>query len=456
MNKKVLASSLVALILCLCLMVGCTFALFTSESKNNVTVSGGRVKVISTIDQQITTYSREQITAENGVFANKGTASLDENGDLSLKNVTPGDKVELKVNILNQSNVAVKYRIKVAITGDLAQALVVTATYPNANSAVVLLANNKTEWEDIDTDQTLDVLLSVELPINADKDYMEKTADIAITVEAIQANGTDLIETEVTAAALEQIITTANDNGEINVDKNYALAAGETWTPIVLSATSLNSDKKFVINGNNYTISGLNAPLFAESLTTADEIIINDLIIDNANVVSENDTGSGVFFDYVDNVKALTLNNCHIINSNLSGSRTGGFIGWANGNESGGDRTVFSFVNCSIKNSVISGNGTVGGIVGHAGAHNNTLTTFTDCVVEDCVLTSYDDSYRVGAIIGTANIGEVTITTCTSNNNTLKQDNKGVEILRPEGQTDLYGRFVPGTSGKLTVDGQSK
>ena len=45
--------------------------------------------------------------------------------------------------------------------------------------------------------------------------------------------------------------------------------------------------------------------------------------------------------------------------------------------------------------------------------------------------------------------GEVTISGITESGNTLSQTGK----TAPAGQSNLYGRFVPGSSGKLTIDG---
>ena len=54
-----------------------------------------------------------------------------------------------------------------------------------------------------------------------------------------------------------------------------------------------------------------------------------------------------------------------------------------------------------------------------------------------------------GKVVGTANVGEVTINHTVSTGNTLAQDGK----TAPADQSELYGRFVPGTTGKLTIDG---
>jgi hypothetical protein len=67
------------------------------------------------------------------------------------------------------------------------------------------------------------------------------------------------------------------------------------------------------------------------------------------------------------------------------------------------------------------------------------------------VLSSTDDGeWRTGVVVGTANVGEVTISNITESGNTLTQTGK----TAPTGdKRNYYGRFVPGTTGKLTIDG---
>ena len=65
------------------------------------------------------------------------------------------------------------------------------------------------------------------------------------------------------------------------------------------------------------------------------------------------------------------------------------------------------------------------------------------------MLSSTDDGeWRVGVVVGTANVGEMTISGITESGNTLTQTGK----TAPDGQSNLYGRFVPGTTGKLVID----
>ena len=49
MKKKVLLSAVVTIALCLCLIAGSTFALFTSKSETNIAVTAGNVDVTASV-----------------------------------------------------------------------------------------------------------------------------------------------------------------------------------------------------------------------------------------------------------------------------------------------------------------------------------------------------------------------------------------------------------------------
>ncbi len=262
-----------------------------------------------------------------------------------------------------------------------------------------------------------------------------------------------------TAEQLKAILTGFTDagsgNGTVEITNDIVLS--EAWTPVKVDG--YNGAGVITINGNGHTISGLTDTLLAGGFAGNSGIVINDLTIANANITSSNDQGYGAFINCVDSMPKIELNNCHLVDSTITdtlGARVGGLIGWTagyNDPNNGPVDTMITINGCSVTGCTITAAGSVGAIIGHAGNNPATYHTITNCVVENNILTSNDDGYRVGAIVGTANVGEVTITNCTSKGNTMLQNNKGTETPRPEGQSDLYGRFVPGTTGKLTIDG---
>lgn len=294
----------------------------------------------------------------------------------------------------------------------------------------------------------------------ANKNSMD-AEHLTVIIDNKYVLGTETPKQTVTVATAEELkeklttLTSAGSgNNVINIDGDFQLANGETWTPVTVDG--YNGAGVITINGNGHTIKGLNAPLIAGGFAGKSGVVIKDLTLENVTI---NDTtsnqGIGAFIGNVDSMPQIDLDNCHLINSNITstdGARVGGLIGWTSGYNNPNDgpvNTCVSITNCSVENCAITAKGSVGAIIGHAGANPATYQTITGCTVKDCTLTSTDDGgWRVGVVVGTANVGEVTIKNITTDNNTVTQTGK----TAPEGQSDLYGRFVPGETGKLTID----
>jgi len=238
---------------------------------------------------------------------------------------------------------------------------------------------------------------------------------------------------------------------KINADLDMSTV---NWTPITVDG--YHGADIVTIDGQGHTITGLTAPLFAGGFAGGSGIVIKNLTIADSDIVSKNTLGSGAFIESVDSMAVITLTNCHLKSSTVTGgagSRTGGLIGWTAGYSNVNDGPVKTYVtisDCSVIDCTITCDGSVGGIYGHAGNNDWTYSTVENCIVKDCKLNSTDDGgWRVGVVVGTANVGELTISGITSSGNTLTQTGK----TAPAGQSDLYGRFVPGSTGKLTIDG---
>ena len=182
-------------------------------------------------------------------------------------------------------------------------------------------------------------------------------------------------------------------------------------------------------------------------------IVIRNLTISGSTIVSSNDTGSGAFIEDVDSMQSVILDDCHLVDSNLSGSRTGGLIGYTSGYDNVNDGPVDTYITisgCSVTGCTITGSGSVGGIVGHSGANPATYTSITNCKVSGNNIVSKDDGgWRVGSIVGTCNVGETVITGAVLSDNTLTQGASEA----PECHSDEFGRFVASGTGTLVIDG---
>lgn len=243
-------------------------------------------------------------------------------------------------------------------------------------------------------------------------------------------------------------------NVTVTIDKDYNLTDYD-WT--ALPVDGYNGAGIVTVEGNNHTITGLNTSLFAGGFAGTSGIVIKDLTLDNVSIEdTTNEQGIGAFINNVDSMPKIELNNCHLTDSTITstgGARVGGLIGWTSGYNKKDDGPVDTYItvtNCSVENTKITAKGSVGGIIGHAGANPATYHTFTNNTVTGCTLHSTDDGgWRVGVVVGTVNVGEVALNNTTESGNTVTQTGK----TAPAGQSNLYGRFVPGTTGKLVIDG---
>ena len=194
MKNRIIVSSILTIALCLSMIAGSTFALFTSESKVDIAVTSGTLDVDAVINNDLQLSSLG--VAQTGTFANGGTATLA--GDtLTLDKLTPGDKATFSITVTNNSNVAMNYRFVWSVEGDL---------YPFLTATVdgVALVNNSTPYTLWDTSvNTKTFAVVVELPQGVDNDAQNKTANISFKVEAVQGN----------VDVVDNIIYSTDENG---------------------------------------------------------------------------------------------------------------------------------------------------------------------------------------------------------------------------------------------------
>ena len=231
---------------------------------------------------------------------------------------------------------------------------------------------------------------------------------------------------------------------------------GKNWTPV--GVDGYHGQGVITLNGNGKTITGLSAPLFAGGFAGKSGIVIKDLTIAGADINdTTNNQGIGAFINCVDSMTRIELDNCHLKNSKIvstGGARVGGLIGWTSGYNNQNDGPVdtkVTLTNCSVENVTIEAKGSVGGLIGHAGANPATYHTITGCTVKDSTLkcTETGKSWRVGDLVGTANVGQVTVDAATSaSQNILMQENAGTQ--KPE--DSIFGRKEVGTDGLVIID----
>ena len=194
-KSKTFLGAVLSIALCASLIAGATFAIFTSESKVNIAVTSGTVKVTATVSDLNAT-SPEKITSEGTVvggyvagFTNGGSADYNGN-EITLTNVTPGDKVTFNITVKNESTVKVQYRTRVVASEDngLFGALKIKiGDYTGMGISA---------WEALEVNSADKVLAcEIELPTTTADEYQGKACKIAFTVEAVQGNAETVNDT---------------------------------------------------------------------------------------------------------------------------------------------------------------------------------------------------------------------------------------------------------------------
>lgn len=431
-HTKTFVSAIIVIMLSICIIAGQTFALFTSSDKIDISISAGKVNVSASIDKtSLKVYSKDvEQTSETPegakLFENSGAAYFDENDNLVLERVTPGDKVTFNIDVTNNSNVDVMYRVIWSVTGELASALVKTVNG-------VAITSNTSDWAewDITTGYVKNLALSVALPLDTVDTYQEKTATISYAVEVVQANA-DLPDewdgtadtswytdnpdaTEYTLSTAEQLaglaqlmdddssmITVMNGDAEelrsifygktIYLDKDFDLyLEDENGEPKCFDPIgSYRQDKFFdgTFDGQGHTISNLNQNTWAldngyyyGDLGLGLFGMIQDATIKNLKMDSANISGESAICGTVAATAygKCTFENIDIINSKVADYQyyAGGIVGWASGDH--------EYKNCNIAESTTIGGqwgdfgNANGGLIGGIGSSGTYL--FKDCTV---------------------------------------------------------------------------
>ena len=257
-------------------------------------------------------------------------------------------------------------------------------------------------------------------------------------------------------ATLADAFAAANKTGDTVIELLDDInMTGKNWTPV--GVDGYHGQGVITLNGNGKTITGLSAPLFAGGFAGKSGIVIKDLTIAGADINdTTNNQGIGAFINCVDSMTRIELDNCHLKNSKIvstGGAHVGGLIGWTSGYNNQNDGPVdtkVTLTNCSVENVTIEAKGSVGGLIGHAGANPATYHTITGCTVKDSTLkcTETGKSWRVGDLVGTANVGQVTVDAATSaSQNFLTQENASTQ--KPE--DSIFGRKEVGTDGLMII-----
>ncbi len=420
-KKKIIATSVLSLAMCASVITGATYALFTSESETNISINAGNVKLVATLN--LTGTSSMGVDMPKGTFENGGTASIDK-GTITLERMTPGDKAEFEILLDNQSNVAIQYQTIVKQVSDtgLFDGLVIMIEGEEFTTTKVydwvFLAEKEQPADNV-------IEVSVELPEDAGNEYKGTSTQLSVAVNAVQGNATtenpDVDTTYIyTASDLVSFAKSVNAGNNYS-GKTVMLAddidlAGIEWTPIGQTGATTFSG---VFDGQEHTISNLN-------------VDISDL--------TGNDDGAGLFGWIEEHTASVQIKNVNIDKANVKGHQyAGGLVGYIGG---AGAHVISD---CSVTNSTLEANKSVGAIFGHTAT--NVLTVSKVTATDNIIIGALSGrEFGVGAIFGRSNGGSV-----TTMSKVTVEDN----VISQEGATSAQVSDYYGTCyGTFVLDGK--
>lgn len=273
MKRNIIVSAFLAIALCLSVVAGATFALFTSSAKVNLSITSATVKLSDVTVENRQMYSLVDVNpdtlegteidrTEEGTFYLGGTVDYD-NGTFTINKMAPGDRITFDIKVANESNIPVKYRAVISDPegSNLTDVLVITVNNE------MYLGKSETDYADLAVGEAAVIPVKVELPVSASDDLAGKTVTLTVTVEAIQGSvkpveKAPLIFTEDGEYELEDMrvngvdgvlqvngsqLTINGDGKLVAVGGIYAGNGGEYST-----AVWADKGAKVIINGGTY------------------------------------------------------------------------------------------------------------------------------------------------------------------------------------------------------------
>ena len=409
--KKILLTSILSVVMCISLIAGATFALFTSESEVNIAVTSGKidVKAVAEIDTSNTSFG----LAQSSATVNGSNVIIDK--------IIPMDYVTVNVNVKNNSNVSAKYRaiIESLDSNALANELAIEIDGKEFTGMAY------TAWTDLapETDgQT--IVIKIELPKEATEGQGE-TCNYSVYVEAVQANAgvTDFNDrasngeyTIYDKVDLYQFANSVN-SGVSYKDKTVTLMEDvdieyTPWAPIGTigsNGSSTNFDRSFrgTFDGNNKTVSNYKVMSYgwAGLFGLAHTATIKNLTVENVEFTANRLAGGvvGQLYGSLENVHANNVTGTVVPNEISddvydNGDKVGGIVGWLGDN--GNNRTIN---NCSVSNITLNAYRDVGGIAGYAAkSTTGSCNSATDVTITADQSVNYygDKAFNAGGIIG--------------------------------------------------------
>jgi len=443
MKKKALFSSILSIVLCLTMISGATFALFTDSETVNIAVTAGTVDIDVTVENvEVKSYDKAWAPATAtedgavGAFTNGGAATVKGNKVL-IDKITPGDGVRFELVVTNNSDIEIEFFTKLGLV-DGVKLFKGMEMYIDGESTPYTGITRASGWKHLTTRETGEVArvaVELELPYlsTSQNDLMGEEMEMYFTVQAVQGNASSADKEAVKAGYTHlynvtdlQLFAENVNIGNAYEDQTVVLMdnidlAGINWAPIGNVTFDRAGDGSYEVkaafkgtfDGQNYKISNLtinNPEANGVALFGAvDNATVKNIKVENVDITADG-TAAAIVGYCINYSKPSTIENCHVsgdISIVADWAYVGGIAAYGHANIS----------KCSVidttteKGAITSENrNAVGGIMGW-----NYGSTVTDCVVKNLDLTAWSGVAGVEGYVP----GAHTVSGCTVENVTL-------------------------------------
>ncbi len=371
-TAKAFVMSLLALMMCLSMLVGTTFAWFTDS------VTSGVNKIVAgNLDVDLVDKDGNSLAGQTLDFVKAEGAE----GEEILWE--PGCTYKLpEIYIKNNGTLALKYKILVdGLDGDakLLEAIAWTVKMGEENVDLATYEGHLAAG----AKDAAPLVLQGHMKETAGNEYQGLTAKgISITVLATQdtvehdsfnntydenalfdgeiATAEDLAKFLDTVAANHGAFSQKYENGEWINTSTYYNATAKLVNDIDMTGVAWSKDVKvleysnIVIDGNGHSIQNLTTTgglLGKVSIDFNSTLTVQNLTLDNAAVTGKDYNGVVAAGAFVGSGGAVKYLNCHVINSNISGAKyAGGFVGY----DSTGGSTPLKTKGCTVENTIVT------------------------------------------------------------------------------------------------------
>ena len=506
-TRRALFTSIMALVMCLVMLVGTTFAWFTDSVTSGVnTIKSGNLDVKLTYVKGTET---GEVTKDTHLF---NDAALWEPGHVEYVVLTASNegslalKYKLAVNVFGETGSVnmlgdafqlssyLKYAV---IDGDategdfdrdtlIGKAEPIATVLGNYTSEETALYPAGTEGQISSKTVTLVVWMptTVGNEANHAKDADVPTIQLGVSLVATQYTaesdsfGKDYDETAAYPDIWDGNAPTEEEKGQVNFVNNEETGVAEVTVAsakeFIIAAEKANDAAKAAENTSGAVVINLATSI---DLSNGNWTSIEVDGYHGTGVLTINGNGKTIYGLNAPLCKGgfagksgIVIKNLTIADANIALSGTTGVGAFIANIDS---MQTITLEKCTLKNSTVSGE-RAGGLIGWTSGYNNpddgpvdTNVTVSDCIVEKCTISA---TKSAGGIIGHAGANPATyhtIANCTVKGVTLSGEYTGQLIgtanvgqvtangntLSSNNTTKYVGRYALGTTGSVTIDG---